>query len=120
MRVLAFGSSGAVFEESRDRGKKRFIVIQVGARLHYAVPALFARAGMLESFYTDIHAGDWPVRIGFNNRWGRKAKPVQRLLGRHLPAEVAAKTASIPWVALRKYLAGGSCEANLRTKVLRD
>ena len=46
----------------------RFVVLQPGARMNYAVPALLARAGMLERFYTDIcadvgllrHAAHWP------------------------------------------------------------
>ena len=38
------------------RDPLRFIVLQPGARMHYAVPALLARAGMLERFYTDICA----------------------------------------------------------------
>ena len=36
-----------------DDGRLRFAVLQVGARMHYAVPALLARAGMLAHFYTD-------------------------------------------------------------------
>lgn len=35
----------------------RVVVAQIGSRMHYAVPALFARAGMLERFYTDVYAG---------------------------------------------------------------
>jgi hypothetical protein len=63
----------------------RFIVLQPGARMNYAVPALLARAGMLERFYTDIcadvgllrHLGPlWPERI--------RPRPVARLLGRRL------------------------------------
>jgi glycosyltransferase involved in cell wall biosynthesis len=71
------------------RNGLRFIVLQPGARRHYAVPALLARAGMLERFYTDIcaHAGtlryvaaSWPDRM--------RPKPVARLLGRRLPREI--------------------------------
>jgi len=32
------------------------VVAQLGARMHYAVPAILQRAGMLERFYTDICA----------------------------------------------------------------
>jgi glycosyltransferase involved in cell wall biosynthesis len=57
----------------------------------YAVPALLARAGMLERFYTDICAdvgllrylgACWPDRI--------RPRPVARLLGRRLPPEIPA------------------------------
>jgi hypothetical protein len=69
----------------------RFVVLQPGARMGYAVPALLARAGMLERFYTDICAdvgllrylgACWPDRM--------RPKPVARLLGRRLPPEVPA------------------------------
>ena len=76
---------------SDAQGPLRFIVLQPGARMSYAVPALLARAGMLERFYTDICAdvgplrylaGWWPDRI--------RPKPVARLLGRRLPREIPA------------------------------
>ncbi len=36
-------------------------VAMLGARMHYAVPLLFARAGQLGTFYTDIYLGNKPV-----------------------------------------------------------
>lgn len=36
--------------------KKQFIVAQLGARMHYAVPRMLHQAGMLAHFYTDICA----------------------------------------------------------------
>ena len=92
------------------RAPLRFIVLQPGARMHYAVPALLARAGMLERFYTDIcadvgllrHLGPmWPERM---RPW-----PVARLLGRRLPREVPARRvrqvplASFAHLALRHF-----------------
>ena len=80
-------------------GPLRFIVLQPGARMSYAVPALLARAGMLERFYTDICAdvgllrylaASWPDRI--------RPKPVARLLGRRLPPEIPSR--SVRQVAL--------------------
>ena len=39
----------------------RFVIIQLGARRHYAVPRIFHEAGLLERFYTDILATQgWP------------------------------------------------------------
>jgi glycosyltransferase involved in cell wall biosynthesis len=35
----------------------QFIVAQLGARMHYAVPVLLHRAGMLAHFYTDAYVG---------------------------------------------------------------
>jgi hypothetical protein len=37
--------------------KPQIIVAQLGARMHYAVPALLERAGMLAHFYTDSYVG---------------------------------------------------------------
>src|SRR5271169_4848573 len=43
----------------------RFIVAQLGARMHYAVPRILAEADMLEHFYTDICAVQgWPRWLG--------------------------------------------------------
>jgi glycosyltransferase involved in cell wall biosynthesis len=77
----------------RSRADLRFIVLQPGARMSYAVPALLARAGMLARFYTDICAD-----VGLLRRLGRlwpprlRPKPVARLLGRRLPPEIPART----------------------------
>lgn len=66
----------------------RISVIQPGARLHYAVPAVLQRAGLLQRLYTDCtnigllrqleHV--WPSAI--------QPAPVRRLLGRTLPADI--------------------------------
>jgi hypothetical protein len=73
-----------------DLANLRFIVLQPGARMHYAVPALLARAGMLARLYTDVCADVgalrhlqslWPDRL--------RPRPIARLLGRRLPPEVA-------------------------------
>ncbi len=63
-----------------------FAVLQPGARMHYAVPALLARAGCLTAFYTDIHAEHRPLQA--LARWlpsGLRPPPVKRLLARRLP-----------------------------------
>jgi hypothetical protein len=38
----------------------RFIVAQLGARMHYAVPRIFHEAGILERLYTDSYVGNKP------------------------------------------------------------
>jgi glycosyltransferase involved in cell wall biosynthesis len=42
--------------ETRD-AQPQIIVAQIGARMHYAVPAVLNRAGMLAHFYTDTYVG---------------------------------------------------------------
>lgn len=57
--------------------------------MHYAVPALLARAGMLERFYTDICA-DFGLARRLGAVWPALLRPkaVVRLFGRRLPSDV--------------------------------
>lgn len=67
----------------------RYAVLQPGARMHYAVPALLARAGALAGFYTDLHANHRPLQLLDSlcpAAW--QPKPLKRLLGRRLPPEL--------------------------------
>lgn len=65
-------------------------MLQLGARMHYAVPALLKRAGMLEHFYTDAvgNLGLTDVLRRVAPPWACPA-PVKRLLGRRLPSELS-------------------------------
>ena len=70
----------------------RVSVIQPGARLHYAVPEVFARNGMLYRLHTDLHAEHLPLRLidKIIPKFAR-AKAIQRLLGRRLPQSLPSK-----------------------------
>jgi glycosyltransferase involved in cell wall biosynthesis len=58
------------------------IVAQLGARMHYAVPRILDRAGLLERLYTDICARKgWPRWLGLLPGALRPAR-LQRLLAR--------------------------------------
>ncbi|MBS0235252.1 MAG: glycosyltransferase family 4 protein [Proteobacteria bacterium] len=65
-------------------------VLQPGARLHYAVPTILQRAGMLQRLYTDC------ANIGFLRQVERvwpsdlQPAPLRRLFGRKLPSEIPA------------------------------
>jgi glycosyltransferase involved in cell wall biosynthesis len=66
------------------------IVSQLGARMHYAVPRIFARAGSLETLYTDICATKgWPRLL---RHLPRPLQPgaIRRLNGR-IPRDVPAE-----------------------------
>lgn len=67
--------------------KPTFAVLQAGARMHYAVPALLAQAHQLKAFYTDLHADHrW---LQWLNREGLPMpKSLKRLLGRKLPGDI--------------------------------
>lgn len=80
----------------------KFIVVQIGARRGYAVPAILEKAGMLERFYTDICAD---VGLG---KWlcAGRGLPVigsklQRLAARRLPPEIRRKTRTFTAPTLR-------------------
>jgi hypothetical protein len=58
------------------------LVAQLGARMHYAVPRIFHRAGMLGHFYTDICAArGWPRLLSLVPS-GLRPPVLKRLLGR--------------------------------------
>jgi glycosyltransferase involved in cell wall biosynthesis len=77
------------------------VVSQLGARMHYAVPRIFASEGRLAHFYTDICATDgWPRLV---NRLPRRLLPpsVKRLIGR-VPRDVPAElTSTFPNFGIR-------------------
>jgi glycosyltransferase involved in cell wall biosynthesis len=65
------------------------LVLQPGARLHYAAPAALARAGLLRRLYTDIHSERALLRLADQVVPDRlKPKLVKRVLGRRLPPEI--------------------------------
>ena len=80
----------------------KFAVIQVGARLHYAVPAVLQQAGLLQVLYTDAHAGSpalRPLRL-----LPQKYQPggLRRLFSRRVPATIPhAKVRSWIWPAFQ-------------------
>jgi len=57
--------------------------------MHYAVPALLARANALAAFYTDLHASHRPLLLlKALLRAHQQPKPLKRLLGRTLPPDL--------------------------------
>jgi glycosyltransferase involved in cell wall biosynthesis len=57
------------------------VVAQLGARMHYAVPSILARSGMLERLYTDIYAPSLPKALqNLSSRFG--PTPLRRWLAR--------------------------------------
>jgi glycosyltransferase involved in cell wall biosynthesis len=66
------------------------VVAQLGARMHYAVPRILERAGLLDRLYTDICATKgWPRFLGLIPRSCRPAR-MQRLLNR-VPEGIPAR-----------------------------
>ena len=96
-----------------DRPHRRYAVLQSGARMHYAVPTLLAKAGALAAFYTDLHASHRPL-FALDALWPRAAqpKPIRRLLGRQLPVDLPrALVRDQPLASLTWARRGGCSEA---------
>lgn len=72
-------------------GTRRFAVLMPGARLHYAVPALLAKCGSLQCFYTDIHGEHKLLRFAARHLGNYISKPAARLFGRRLPDSLKSR-----------------------------
>jgi hypothetical protein len=87
----------------------RVIVIQMGARRGYAVPAAFAAQDRLEALYTDLTGvkglGRIARRLGNLPLPARLSDPLKRLGNRMPPASAAPMARSFDWVAGRYELA---------------
>lgn len=81
-----------------------FLVAQLGARMHYAVPRILEAAGLLESFFTDICAvKGWPCYFRNFPKW-LQPQGLRRLLGRDpvgVPLKKVHALTSIGWAYQR-------------------
>lgn len=93
----------------------------MGARMHYAVPAILARRGMLAEFWTDVHAADWPARLAQRALPGAlRTQEMRSLLGRRLPPEVPRESVrSFPIRTLWHRLRGRFVETSINQQLLR-
>jgi len=66
----------------------RFAVIHLGARLHYAVPAVLERAGLLQTLYTDANAESLGARCLRPFTALRGGQGIRRWLSRQIPASI--------------------------------
>jgi glycosyltransferase involved in cell wall biosynthesis len=127
---MLFGySSRLMTVEGNER--PRVLVLQVGARLHYAVPAVYARAGALQSLYTDACAS--LGLLGVARRiipTAYRGPGVRRLLGRVLPEDIHPNLVRVETLATlterarlrlaRRQDVVLSTHERLRRRILRD
>jgi glycosyltransferase involved in cell wall biosynthesis len=99
----------------------KYLVIQTGARMHYAVPAILARRGMLAEFWTDMHAEDWPARLaGLALPGPLRTNLVLGLLGRKLPPEIPRPSVhSFPLLTLGHRLRGKYVYPSINRRLLK-
>ncbi|MEM0985410.1 MAG: glycosyltransferase family 4 protein [Pseudomonadota bacterium] len=76
------------------------LVVHAGARHNYAIPAAFARAGMLEAFYTDMCANRGLGRLNLSSVPGEIGRLSGRLADRKPPSEVLERTRTADWQTL--------------------
>src|SRR5580698_7864479 len=81
-----------------------WVVCQLGARMHYAVPRILQEADLLERFCTDICADDsWPRLLKLIPNFLRPVE-LKRLIGRKSEIFNMERTLSYPWFGLAYYL----------------
>ncbi len=99
----------------------RYAVLQAGARMHYAVPALLARQGALAAFYTDLHASHRPIRL-LEALWprSRQPRPLRRLFGRRLPPELPRRLVRDQPLASLSWARGERGDALLLERACRE
>lgn len=87
-------------------GTPKYLVIQLGARRRYAVPALLCNQGMGGFLYTD-HCAEVGLGKMFSKYIPKQLQPsaVKKILSRHLPPELIPKTTTFDSQALRHQLA---------------
>lgn len=83
----------------------RICLAQIGARRHYAVPAMLEDAGLLERLYTDLHSGSGLVRAAAATiPAGLRPAAFTRLLAREIPQVAREKILDFPLFGLRRTL----------------
>ena len=81
---------------------KKFIAVQLGARRSYAVPSILEKAGLLETFYTDLcgNAGLLGTLLGTLPQFVIQGQ-LKNLYGRQLPQNLIHKTVTFPYLTLQ-------------------
>jgi glycosyltransferase involved in cell wall biosynthesis len=78
-----------------------FTVVQLGARMSYAVPCTLSTVGALERLYTDISASSgWPATVSRMTSVVSKLGSLKRLSGRKVPGLPASSVRQFPFFGL--------------------
>ena len=80
------------FEDKTIVKKRKFAVLQIGARMHYAIPSIFVKNKRLAMFYTDIHSNHFFFNI-LKLIIPKQFRPLKlkNLLARKLPTNLSKK-----------------------------
>lgn len=95
--VVRTGTTLTPHATERPAEMRRYAVAQMGARMHYGVPSLLERSGMLERFYTDIYAGPLTRTVARRSPFGF----LKRWAGRYSSGLPAGRVSSFPLFGLQ-------------------
>jgi glycosyltransferase involved in cell wall biosynthesis len=89
--------------------------------MHYAVPALLARADALAAFYTDLHSSHRSLQL-LKILWPQAAQPkaLKRLLGRQLPADLPRRLVRDQPLASLSWARGANSDALVLERACRE
>ena len=89
--------------------------------MHYAVPALLARAGALAAFYTDLHSSHRSLHV-LKALWPEVAQPkaLKRLLGRQLPVDLPRRLVRDQPLASLSWARGARSDALVLERACRE
>lgn len=87
---------------SEGRAKRRYVVAQVGARMHYAVPTILQNNQMLERFYTDVTASKGLATL-LSNIPAVGIATLKRLQGRMIDSVPSEKVQHFPFLAVKNW-----------------
>ncbi len=83
-----------------EKPEARVLVAQIGARRNYCVPAAFARAGMLHTFFTDFYAARAQlIKVASQLPILSSAGSIIRAIQRVSPELATARIVHFPWFA---------------------
>ena len=87
-----------------SNGRVRWVVVRLGAYMHYAVPRMLHRAGLLERFYTDFYAGSAWTRLlsCIPKRW--RSAAIERATGRKAADLPSKLVHSYPLLGIEYYV----------------
>ncbi len=86
-------------------GERTWIVARFSSYMHYAVPRILQRAGVLERLYTDFYAGDLGTSAFRLIPPHMRGSLLNRILGRYTSEIPRSKIVSFPLLGIRYYRA---------------
>lgn len=110
------------FEKKTIVKKRKFAVLQIGARMHYAIPSIFLKNKKLAVFYTDIHSDHFFLKL-LKLIIPKRFRPLKlkNLFARKLPANLSKKfIKDLPLLSIIFYLNPKKKDGLVLDRALKD